>query len=235
MIILTTIISVYSLLSCQPQPGNKSPSTQTDSFVVTVAPYEKASTPVVFEKYPPDTLLPSGWQVRYYTKEDSTKDSDLYIECSNTSSKYTYKAIGVLMLRSFFVPRVIGESESCIYFRTSCGTGCGALFVFYKNGKKKFDRFDSIADYDMNSDVIVFISEDDYVGDKYVVSVANLRNHLIKKVRFFNQCNVLPRGGCIDSVSFLGSNLILYGTFNKGSNYYEDELVKEKQIVSLVK
>ncbi len=231
---VTCIIVALLLVSCKHSKGkNESITTNENSTtIVTTVISDTSKWHVESRNYPIDTILNSGWSIKYSVKNDSTKDKDLYINCSKNGVEGIYNAEDVLLMRKYFIPKYIGESRNCIFFKTACATNCKALLVFHKI-KKAYKLYSSIIDYSIKDEIIVFINDFAFTGDLYSVSVSNLKLNQLKIVKFKNHCNLLPREGCIDSVRIVGQEVKLYGTLNEGTNYYKDKVISEIKTIHL--
>ncbi|HUQ65131.1 MAG TPA: hypothetical protein VM101_03200, partial [Flavitalea sp.] len=187
-------IILWLFISCDNPTGNKTISKNATVTVKDSTSNQALKTQIPDKKYPVDTLLISRWRIKYYSS-GGRNDSDLFIECSKFGRKYTFIAHNVLRLRSYFVPAFIGETKDCIYFSTACATNCKALLVFHKSKKPSFKQYNSVIEYSIPHDLVTFIDENTDDGDKYIVSIANLKNHQVKRLQFRNFCNLLPREG----------------------------------------
>jgi hypothetical protein len=234
-VILKFIVVLLALIlvSCKTKQEKVGTKKLVSDTTVVVSSVNLAGSPSQIRIYPLDTLLESGWNIRYYTKNDSSRNSDLYIECSKSNKKFVYKAYEVLQLRSYFIPTFVGESQSCIYFTTACATNCESLLVFNKHRKPGFRLYNSVIDYSISNDIIAFINADMISSRKYMVSVASGRDNTVKSIHFRNYCNVLPREGCVDSIRFTGSEVSVFATLNEGKDYYKDKVAKEQYMISL--
>jgi hypothetical protein len=232
-IIISNIFLTLLIISCSNEQEKSSNSELNfDTIIKVDSTYSKSSFDQIVDlKYPNDTVLRSGWSVRYYVNNDSTKDKDLYINCEKNGRRHIYKSEDVLLLRSYFIPTFIGESNNCIYFRTACATNCRSILVFSKKYRYSYKLYNSIVSYSIKDDILVHIPENNIGEHKYFVSIINFKNRQVKTVRFKYHCNVLPEEGCIDSVNIVGNRVKLFSTLNKGTDYKQQVIKEIKTVV----
>ena len=157
-----------------------------------------------------DIITPKGWEIKYFVKNDSTKDRDIYISCEKNGVKSLYFYPKVLTFRTYFLPKFSQETEDYIYFEYGCATDCGAVLAFSKRNYT-FQNFSRIIKTDLKLDVILLMTDNSYTKETElfefeVVDLARSRNYLVS---FDMICRGVYKQNCIKEVIFSKREIIV--------------------------
>lgn len=165
-----------------------------------------------------------GWNIQYFTKEDSTKQRDIYIKCSKGNFAGTFIGTDLLTLRPYFIPTFEGESKSYIYFTHNCSTECTAITVFSKNKPNSFKSYLNVVDYSIKFNQILYITNNSYKNENkiYDLALVDLNTGLTHKITYTNICLDAYKPNCIDTVIF-GKNKLTIKTKLLNANNPEQQ------------
>lgn len=157
-----------------------------------------------------DITTPKGWEIKYFVKNDSTKDRDIYISCEKNGVKTLYFYPKVLTFRTYFLPTFSQETEEYIYFEYGCATDCGAVLVFSKKDYT-FSSFSRIIETDLKLDLLVLMTNNTYQRETElfefeVVDLARNNNYLVS---FDMICRGIYKQNCIKEVIFSKNEIII--------------------------
>lgn len=170
-----------------------------------------------------------GWEVNYLVKNDSTRYRDIYIQwkkdCNIRMFSYPY----VLLMRSYFLPVFEKETDTHLYFKHGCATGCTAVTALPKSSKLEAESFSFVRDYNIDFGMIVYIPERSYSLETLEIDAFDLNRNCYETVKFKKSCNVLSTPyGCIQKVIFAKNSIELYAEFEDidGNSIYEKQIIK---------
>jgi hypothetical protein len=157
-----------------------------------------------------DITTPKGWDIKYFVKNDSTKDRDIYISCEKNGVKTLYFYPKVLTFRTYFLPTFSQETEEYIYFEYGCATDCGAVLAFSKKNYS-FSSFGRIIETNLKLDLLVLMTDNAYKKETElfefeVVDLARNNNYLVS---FDMICRGVYKQNCIKEVVFSKNEIII--------------------------
>jgi len=181
------------------------------------------------QDYAKDTITKSGWAIKYFIKDDSTRYDDLYIKWSKGSVIGTFYCGDALEMRRYFIPVLSGENKSHIFLEHGCSTGGEAVLILPKYNELKGRDYSYVIKYDITTSQIVYMPENSFNTDTPIFSVIDLHRNIEKQILFKNIYTPRPEDGCIDRVIFNKDFVKLYATLQDKNA--PDKSVKESHIV----
>ena len=150
-----------------------------------------------------DTVLKSGWFIKYLVKDDSSKYNDLYIEWSNGILVGSYKLEHILESNGASIPFYEGESSKCIFLTHECGSTCSGLLILQKNSSLSFKEYFYVVDYSIPFGQILYLPKRNFLSDSLLeVSLVDLNREKEYFVEFNFRCQDSFKYSCIDSIIF---------------------------------
>jgi hypothetical protein len=179
--------------------------------------------------YAVDTITPSGWQITYLVKDDSTRYSDIYIEWSNEKTKGIYKAEDALEIRRYFIPKYMGETHNHILFEHGCATDCSAILVCEEDTSPQARDIIYVIAYDFTLGQLAYLTEDSYDTEENVnVGVLNLLYGKEYKALFKGISPYANKQFAVDTVMFSQKQVSITASLR---NTYADTVFTQKQKV----
>ena len=180
-----------------------------------------------------DTITPSGWKISYLVKDDSTKYTDLYLQWQKDDKKAIIKLESLLEFRRYFIPVFNAENDETIFLTHGCGTYCPAILTLNKNKPLKSTDYLEIVDYNIDLDVIVYITEGSwkFEQDSFSISVADLKNNKDYVETYDNICLDSYKINAIDTIIFENNEISITTTLLEKK--YREELITETRTIKL--
>lgn len=180
-----------------------------------------------------DTITTDGYEIKYLVRDDSTKYSDIYIQCSKGKQSGVFQGKNLLEYRRYFIPKFIGESASHLYFSHGCATDCSALLVFPKDSLSTFREFSHIVDFSMEHEQILFVSDSTYKNENklYDLVLVNLRKDKTQHVTYNNLCGAVYKPACIDTVIFNKNHVTIKTTLRE--NIKLEKMIQQTRQIKL--
>ncbi|MDB5226029.1 MAG: hypothetical protein JWN78_222 [Bacteroidota bacterium] len=181
--------------------------------------------------YVQDTITPDGWNIKYLVKNDSTKESDLYIECSKASIKTLYYRPHFLEFKEYFIPKFIGETNSFLFFKHGCASDCAAILVVNKKRFSSYTDYQDVINYNINLQQILYVTQKAYKdGRLYDLSLVNLTKNREQNIQYSSICDATYKPSCVDTVIFSQNKVIIKTTLRKNINTLET-ITETKEII----
>jgi hypothetical protein len=181
--------------------------------------------------YAVDTITPSGWQIKYLIKDDSTRYLDMYIQWSKGNIKGLYKAERVLEFRRYFIPTYMGESHNHILFWHGCATDCQAILVCEEDSTPKAHDIPFVVSSNLALGQIVYVPEEAFTKDidldVAVMDLANFKEHTLT----FKGIPQLNRQYAFDTIIHLKNKVSITALLRK--SYADTVDTKITQVVQL--
>lgn len=231
------ITSTVAFLGCRNNQSEKAKVHYAHSSINrntgTLIPIDANDTNYLDVKaYAYDIVTQSGWSIKYFVRDDSTRYNDLYIQWSKGDIKQIYNAKGVLQLRRYFIPSFIGESKSHLFLWHGCATGCQAVLAFEKGGKREAHDHLDVVDWNIESNKIVAIPNSAWFTEPSLgLVVYDLNKHRNVKVGFHNLCMASFKPYCIDTVLFTNTTVTIKATLTDKADYYRERQIAETRKV----
>ena len=176
-----------------------------------------------------DTIVTSGWEIKYLIKNDQRKYQDLYIQWSYKDCKGICKFESVLETNGVTIPRYEGENENCIFMLHACGSTCYALLLLSKDQSPTYHDYLDIVNYSIDKGQLLYVTEYNERQDTTLqVSLVDLNNRQEHLVNFNYACPGVFKRAYIDTVIYDYDKTIIKATFIK-----DKKEIKEQQIVNL--
>ena len=190
-------MGLFSCKSTTQKTRNKT-STQTVEFI---RPNLTDSNYINFNLS--DTATVGDWSIKYLVKNDSTKYSDIYIRCTKGNKTVTYFGKGLLEFRGGFIPKLIGETNSYLYFWHRCATDCQSILVCSKDSAK-FTDYPNVADFNIKLEQILYVPNSYYEdsSENFRINLMNLTQRKETVVIFDGQAYTANIEASIDTVIF---------------------------------
>jgi hypothetical protein len=184
------------------------------------------------QAYVSDTITNDGWTIKYLVKDDSTKYSDIYIQCSKGNLSGIFHGKDLLQFRRYFIPIFTGETDAFIYFTHGCATDCSALLVFSKDSTSRFKDFVHIVDYNTKFNQVLYVTDYCYENESniYDIALIELDSDKLHKITYNNVCGDVHKPSCVDTVIF-DKNQVTINTTLRKSIESELEIKQSRTIV----
>lgn len=180
-----------------------------------------------------DTVTSTGWEIKYFVKNDDTRFKDVYILCQKDTVRKIHKIPNVLKYRTYFVPRFSYETAFYLYFEHGCATDCSAILTFSKRNQS-FCDFPNLVKMDWKLDLLVRVTdyarkEERKLFELEIIDLARNKNHIIS---YENVC----RGAnnkiiCVEEIKFFYDKIIIKTILSPPQNWEEE--IKETKIIKL--
>lgn len=231
------IVCLFAAFSCQQSPQKSNRKNSVESPVVftgKLIPVDSANSISVGQHIlTRDTITPSGWFIKYYVRDDSTRNKDLYIQWGNDRYQGLYKAEDVLLMRSYFIPEFAGENERHIFLDHGCATSCAAVLTLSKDSSLVAKDILSIVDYDIGTGRVVYLTDFNITNEPaFEAAVVDLHTGGEEVVPFDNLCmSASLKQTCIDTVIFRKNKVTLVASLVDRNDYYREKKVVETKVV----
>lgn len=150
-----------------------------------------------------DTTLLSGWSIKYFIKDDTTKYRDLYVEWSNGNKKGIWAATSVSGLHAMSIPQYVGENRKCIFMTHVCAKDCSSILVLRKDSIPVSFDYKDVVKYSIKYGKLVYVTDTSYQQDTVLeVSLVDLYKKDENIVRFNHACPAVYKPAYIDTVIF---------------------------------
>jgi len=183
--------------------------------------------------YAKDTVTKDGWAIKYFIKGDSSKYNDIWIQCKKGNLTGTYQGKDLLQFRRYFIPVFAGETNSFIYFTHGCATDCSALLVFSKDNPNQFMDYESVVDYSIKFNQVLYLTDSCYKNEDkiYDLALVDLNNNKTHKITYNNICGAVNKPSCIDTVIFSKSQVTIKTTLRKSIETEQE--IRQTKIIKL--
>jgi hypothetical protein len=177
-----------------------------------------------------DTNLLSGWSIKYFVKDDSTKYKDLHIEWSKGQNKGYWTGESMFEVRDMFIPQVCGENSTCIFMTHACASECSAILVLRKDSSLTYKDYLDVKDFSIKYNQILYVTDQTKDDSLLQVALVDLKRNKEHLINFNHRCQGVFKTSYIDTVIFGFDKSIIRANFD---NENGDKKIKEQREIKL--
>jgi hypothetical protein len=175
-----------------------------------------------------DTNLISGWSIKYFVKDDSTKYKDLYIEWSKGNYKGNWFGKSIFELRDMFIPQFEGEDSTCIYMTHACATDCSGVLILRKENHPTYIDYLSVVSFDILKSQILYVTDKSNDYSVLQIALADLKKKKEHLINFNHKCTGVFKSSYIDTVIFGFDKTIIRANFE--SKNFTKKIKEQREI-----
>lgn len=185
--------------------GKLTPISATDSNYKDLASVIKEST------------TPSGWDINYFFKDDSTRYQDLYIGWSKGSRKGFYRQRGGIGAGKTNIPQYAGENDLGIFFTHGCGAGCKGLLVLSKDTMNGYNDYMHVVDFNPALGQILYVTNNTYqnAANLFELGLIDLNRKKQHTIAYKGIAGVADIEGVVKKTSFASNKITITTNLQK--------------------
>lgn len=146
---------------------------------------------------------PSGWQIDYFVKKDSTLLEDIYIRISKGEFEHVYKGEYLLEYRNYFVPTYQAETTHHILLEHGCATDCSAITTLSKKKPLSSQTYHHVVYFNPEHSTLIHVTDSSYQYQNqfFQLKIVNLESNKAQFLKVIGPCPYAHLASCVERIT----------------------------------